>query len=211
VLDNFEHVLTAAAQVADLLSACPRVKILVTSREALRLRGERQFSVPPLALPDRSGAESADQLTRYEAIRLFIERAQAAKPGLDISNRNAYAIAAGALQPRVGIGAGDRNRTGDIQLGNFLTVVSRILTSYQSSSLAVGILPPESHALSLLLTGLGQQAPPAASCRHHSYVPRADGALDRTGLPAIVLWSIPVRFSQRTPVHEPPRTPSPCR
>ncbi|MGH7318114.1 MAG: ATP-binding protein, partial [Candidatus Rokuibacteriota bacterium] len=93
VLDNFEHVLTAAAQVADLLSACPRVKVLVTSREALHLRGERQFSVPPLALPDRSRAEPVDQLTRYEAIRLFIERAQAAKPDLDISDRNAYAIA----------------------------------------------------------------------------------------------------------------------
>jgi predicted ATPase len=93
VLDNFEHVLTAAAQVADLLSACPRVKVLVTSREALHLRGERQFSVPPLALPDRSRAEPVEQLRRYEAIRLFIERAQAAKPDLDISDRNAYVIA----------------------------------------------------------------------------------------------------------------------
>jgi len=79
--------------VADLLSACPRVKVLVTSREALHLRGERQFSVPPLALPDRSRAEPVDQLTRYEAMQLFIERAQAAKPDLDISDRNAYAIA----------------------------------------------------------------------------------------------------------------------
>jgi len=93
VLDNFEHVLTAAAQVADLLSTCPGLKVLVTSREALHLRGERQFPVPPLSLPDRSRGESVDQLTRYEAIRLFIERAQAARPAFAISDRNAYAIA----------------------------------------------------------------------------------------------------------------------
>src|SRR5262245_33272671 len=93
VLDNFEHVLAAAARVADLLATCPGLKALVTSREALHLRGERQFPVPPLALPDRSRTESIDQLTRYEAIRLFIERAQAAKLDFAISERNAYAVA----------------------------------------------------------------------------------------------------------------------
>ncbi len=92
VLDNLEHVLASAVQVADLLSTCPRLKTLITSREALHLRGERQFPVPPLSLPDRSRGESVDQLTRYEAIRLFIERAQAAKPEFAISDRNAYAI-----------------------------------------------------------------------------------------------------------------------
>jgi len=92
VLDNFEHVLASAAQVADLLSTCPGLKALVTSREALHLRGERQFPVPPLSLPDRSRGESVDQLTRYEAIRLFIERAQAAKPEFAISDRNVHAI-----------------------------------------------------------------------------------------------------------------------
>jgi predicted ATPase/class 3 adenylate cyclase len=93
VLDNFEHVLIAAAQVADLLSASPRLKVLVTSREALHLRGEHQYSVPPLALPDRSRVEPVDQLTGYEAIRLFIERAQGAKLDFAISERNLRAIA----------------------------------------------------------------------------------------------------------------------
>ncbi|HSF02429.1 MAG TPA: tetratricopeptide repeat protein, partial [Solirubrobacterales bacterium] len=79
--------------MADLLSACPRVKALVTSREALHLRGERQFAVPPLALPDRSRMEPLDQLTRYEAIRLFVQRALAIKPSFTISDGNAYAIA----------------------------------------------------------------------------------------------------------------------
>ncbi len=92
VLDNFEHVLATAAQVADLLSTCPRLKALVTSREALHLRGERQFPVPPLALPDRPWKQPADQLTRYEAIRLFIQRAQAANPDFAVSDRNASAI-----------------------------------------------------------------------------------------------------------------------
>jgi predicted ATPase/class 3 adenylate cyclase len=93
VLDNFEHVLAAGAQVADLLSMCPKVKALVTSREALRLRGERQLAVPPLALPDRSRVEPLDRLTGYEAIRLFGQRAQAVKPGFTIADGNAYAIA----------------------------------------------------------------------------------------------------------------------
>ena len=93
VLDNFEHVLAAGAQVADLLSACPRVKALVTSREALHLRGERQLAVPPLALPDRSRVEPLDRLTGYEAIRLFVQRAQAVKSSFAIADGNAYAIA----------------------------------------------------------------------------------------------------------------------
>lgn len=93
VLDNFEHVLAAAAQVADLLSTCPRLKALVTSREALHLRGERQFPVPSLSLPDRARRESVDQLTRHEAILLFIARAQAVKPDFTVSSENADAIA----------------------------------------------------------------------------------------------------------------------
>ena len=67
--------------------------MLVTSREALRLRGEREFAVPPLALPDRSRLEPLDQLTRYEAVRLFVERAQAVKPGFAITDGNAAAVA----------------------------------------------------------------------------------------------------------------------
>src|SRR5215813_6654729 len=93
VLDNFEHVLASAAQVADILSKCPGLKALVTSREALHLRGERQLPVPPLALPDRSRAQKVVEFTRYEAIRLFIERAQAAMPDFTVSDRNAHAVA----------------------------------------------------------------------------------------------------------------------
>jgi predicted ATPase len=91
VLDNFEHVIAASGYIADLLSACPSVKALATSREALRVRGERQLQVPPLALPAR--AEAAEQLSRYEAVRLFVERAQAVKIDFALSDQNAAAIA----------------------------------------------------------------------------------------------------------------------
>src|SRR5262249_25679192 len=74
VLDNFDHVLAPAAQVSALLSKCPRLTVLVTSREALHLRGERQLPVPPLALPDRSQTQTAEQFARSEPISLFIQR-----------------------------------------------------------------------------------------------------------------------------------------
>ena len=92
VLDNFEHLMPAAADVADLLSTCQRVKALVTSREALRLRGEQQLPVPTLTLPDRKRVESVLTLKAYEAIRLFIERAQTVKVDFTLSERNADAV-----------------------------------------------------------------------------------------------------------------------
>lgn len=93
VLDNFEHVLAAAPHVADLLAGCPRLKVLVTSREALHLSGEQQLSVPPLALPDPSRPLSNDDIAQYEAIRLFVERAQTVKPEFAVSGANASAVA----------------------------------------------------------------------------------------------------------------------
>src|SRR6266545_2070072 len=77
LLDNFEQVLTAAPQLAELLAACPKLKLLVTSREVLHLYGEHEFSVPPLALPDRAQLPPLDQLTQYDALRPFIELAAA--------------------------------------------------------------------------------------------------------------------------------------
>ena len=94
VLDNFEHVLAAAPGVAGLLASCPRVKALVTSREVLHLSGEQQLSVPPLAVPDPSShLQSIGELSRYDAIRLFVERAQTVKPDFAVSEANAGAVA----------------------------------------------------------------------------------------------------------------------
>ncbi|HEY3232554.1 MAG TPA: NB-ARC domain-containing protein, partial [Roseiflexaceae bacterium] len=92
VLDNFEQVLDAALLVGELLTVASRLKILVTSRAALRLSGEREFSVPPLTLPDRVHPPPHDRLDYYESVRLFIERAQAVRPDFAITEANAPAV-----------------------------------------------------------------------------------------------------------------------
>ena len=78
VLDNFEHVVPAAWVADRLLGAAPKLRILATSRAPLRLYGEQELPVPPLALPDLGDRTSSMALSRYEAIALFIERARAA-------------------------------------------------------------------------------------------------------------------------------------
>jgi predicted ATPase/class 3 adenylate cyclase len=93
ILDNFEQVLEAAPIVSELLSAAPNLKVLATSRIPLRLYGEHEYSVPSLALPDLQRAPSGERLTQYEAVRLFIERAQAAKADFSVTNDNALAVA----------------------------------------------------------------------------------------------------------------------
>jgi predicted ATPase/class 3 adenylate cyclase len=94
LLDNFEQITAAAPQAAKLLQGCPHLKLLVTSREALHLRGEFVFPVPPLALPKAEAKPpSAEQLSQYEAVRLFIERAQAVKPDFQVTNETAPAVA----------------------------------------------------------------------------------------------------------------------
>jgi predicted ATPase/DNA-binding CsgD family transcriptional regulator len=98
ILDNFEHLLPAATVVSDLLAACPRVTVLVTSRSVLRLSGEHEFPVPPLPLPSLerrdSGTERAvAELTRSEAVQLFVARARAVRPGFTLTTDNADAVA----------------------------------------------------------------------------------------------------------------------
>jgi predicted ATPase/class 3 adenylate cyclase len=93
VLDNFEQVLDAAPRVANLLAACPRLKVLITSRAALRVRGEQQIPVPPLALPDRIRRADVDAIARAPAVTLFVERAQAVQPTFTLTAMNASAVA----------------------------------------------------------------------------------------------------------------------
>jgi predicted ATPase/class 3 adenylate cyclase len=93
LLDNFEQVSVAAPMMAQLLGKCPRLKLLVTSREALHLREEHLFPVPPLSLPGRArGPASADQLAGYEAIQLFVRRAKAVRPDFELTDDNASAV-----------------------------------------------------------------------------------------------------------------------
>jgi predicted ATPase/DNA-binding CsgD family transcriptional regulator len=93
LLDNFEQVVTASVQVATLLAACLQLKILVTSRQVLHVRGEREFAVQPLELPDPSHLPDLRALSHNAAVALFIQRAQAVKPDFELTSANARAIA----------------------------------------------------------------------------------------------------------------------
>ncbi|MDQ3705961.1 MAG: tetratricopeptide repeat protein [Chloroflexota bacterium] len=93
VLDTFEQVIEAAPQVVELLTTCPGLKVLVTSREALHVRGERQFPVQPLEMPPPGSRLPASELLTYPAVQLFMERAQAVKPQFELSAENAAAVA----------------------------------------------------------------------------------------------------------------------
>ncbi|HSK88901.1 MAG TPA: BTAD domain-containing putative transcriptional regulator [Anaerolineales bacterium] len=94
ILDNCEHLIDACAQLTErLLRACPDLKILCTSREALGLTGERVWHTPTLSLPDPKKVSLTDLLMPYEGIRLFIDRAIAVKPDFTLTEKNASAVA----------------------------------------------------------------------------------------------------------------------
>src|SRR5262249_58922097 len=93
-LDNCEHVLEASAGlVAMLLRAAPRLTLLVTSREPLRLPGEVVFRVPSLAIPDPEQHPGAADLSGYESVSLFVERATAVAQGFELTDEHADDVA----------------------------------------------------------------------------------------------------------------------
>ncbi len=94
VLDNCEHLVAACASLtADLLRACPDVHLLASSREPLNVAGEQVYRVPSLSMPDPKRAQTLESLSQFEAVRLFIERAQAVRPSFAVTNGNAPAVA----------------------------------------------------------------------------------------------------------------------
>jgi len=93
ILDNFEQVLSAAKQVAELLASAPHISVLCTSRALLHLRGEHDYEVMPLTTPDLETA-NAQAIADNPAVRLFVERAQAVNPNFEITDQNANAVAA---------------------------------------------------------------------------------------------------------------------
>jgi predicted ATPase len=93
VLDNCEQVPEGAPVVGELIAACSKLKILATSRIPLRLYGEQEYPVPPLALPDPRVLPPLRVLTQYEAVKLFVERARAVKPEFEVTNDSAPAVA----------------------------------------------------------------------------------------------------------------------
>jgi predicted ATPase/transcriptional regulator with XRE-family HTH domain len=93
VLDNLEHLLGAAPLLAELLATCPGLRVLVTSRVPLRLRGERECAVPPLALPGAALRRDAVAVGEAAAVELFVQRAHQARPGFALTPENAPAVA----------------------------------------------------------------------------------------------------------------------
>jgi predicted ATPase len=92
-LDNFEQLLPAAPMLSDLLTGCPHLTILVTSRAVLHIQGEHEFPVPPLAVPDLTPLPPTETLPHYAAVALFLERAQAVQPTFQLTSSNARPIA----------------------------------------------------------------------------------------------------------------------
>jgi predicted ATPase/class 3 adenylate cyclase len=93
LLDNFEQVVAAAPLIGELLAAAPRLKVLITSREVLHLRGEKEYGVLPLALPDPKQVPTLGTLSQFAAVELFIARARDARPDFALTNDNASAVA----------------------------------------------------------------------------------------------------------------------
>jgi len=92
LLDNMEQVIAAAPLVADLLASCPGLRVLVTSRAPLRVRGEKVYTVPPLVLPESGGAHDATTIAGSAAIQLFLARARDVSPGFALTDANAPLI-----------------------------------------------------------------------------------------------------------------------
>jgi predicted ATPase/DNA-binding CsgD family transcriptional regulator len=92
ILDNFEHVVAAAPDLATLLATCPYLTLLITSRDLLHVSGEHSFPVPPLSLPVPTVVPAVSDLLAFEAIRLFVARAQAVQPNFALTETNAATV-----------------------------------------------------------------------------------------------------------------------
>ena len=98
ILDNFEQVIDAAAQLTDLIAHCPKLRVIVTSRIVLRVQGEQEFAVPPLTTPARGPGRTwhvapLNELPTYDAIALFVQRARSVQPNFTLTDDNALAVA----------------------------------------------------------------------------------------------------------------------
>jgi predicted ATPase/transcriptional regulator with XRE-family HTH domain len=94
LLDNCEHVLPGLTEISPLLEGCPRLVVLATSRSPLRIRGEHEFGVAPLDLPEVEYALTVEEAARSPAVRLFVARARAASTGFELTEENASTVAA---------------------------------------------------------------------------------------------------------------------
>jgi predicted ATPase/DNA-binding CsgD family transcriptional regulator len=98
VLDNCEHLLAAAPDVGQMLAACPRLRVLATSRERLRLSAEQEFPVPPLAMPAQADAADLGFLATNPSVALLLDRARRTNPGFDLTPANAPLLASACVR-----------------------------------------------------------------------------------------------------------------
>lgn len=94
VMDNFEHLLTAALAVAEVLAVCRELIVLTTSRAPLRIDGEQEYPVRPLGLPEPARDVGADELMKSPAVQLFVRQARSGHPQFGVTDINARAIGA---------------------------------------------------------------------------------------------------------------------
>ena len=94
ILDNCEHVINETAGISQqLLSSCPKLKILASSREALKIGGERTYHLPSMSLPDVRRSYDSESLSQFESVQLFIDRSLGVNPKFEITNENIPAVA----------------------------------------------------------------------------------------------------------------------
>ena len=98
VLDNLEHLLAAAPDVGQVLAACPRLRVLATSRERLRLSAEQEFPVPPLAMPAPADVADLGGLAANPSVALLLDRARRTSPGFDLTSANAPLLASACVR-----------------------------------------------------------------------------------------------------------------
>jgi predicted ATPase/DNA-binding NarL/FixJ family response regulator len=98
VLDNCEHVLAAAPDIGKVIAACPRLRMLATSRERLRLSAEQEFPVPPLAMPAPADAADLGRLAANPSVALLVDRARRTNPRFDLTPANALLLASACIQ-----------------------------------------------------------------------------------------------------------------
>jgi non-specific serine/threonine protein kinase len=165
VLDNCEHLAGACAELATaLLRSCDQLRVLATSREVLEAAGEVLYQVPSLSVPDLEHLSPSDRLTQYEAVQLFLERAQARRADFALSDRNATAVA------------------------EVCTRLDGMPLAIELAAARIGVLPAEAIAARLddrfrLLTG----GPRTALPRHQTLRATLDWSHDLLSLPEQVL------------------------
>ena len=146
ILDNFEQVVAAAPLIEELLAACPRLKVVVTSRAVLHLAAEHEFPVPPLDLPDLDQLPEDAALTQYAAIALFVQRAKAILPKFRLTQDNARAIAEICVRLD-GLPLAIELAAGHIKLLPPHILLARLPQLFQSSSGTSRSLPPRHQTL----------------------------------------------------------------